>query len=724
MKLYIPTTTLNFNNILSSETLSPKAFYVKRGYGYKRWETVAENCLENGILLYKEPFSFNRPSNGLDDYPMLIELEMDESEIAELEPCGDWGYKSSHSLMLTPVTTRFIFFLEEHKRIAMSKSETSAETKLTRLYCGRLSVESYPESSLEYDVTDFETPDNEALETDKRQNRIKGFAYGYTIGRMLSRTEPGVKKLNARYDVRDIVASIMSGGEGVVTKEQDETLARDLLLFDNYYVSLLGKIGKETADVAYSLLEKQSSGYNSKRKEYLSYLRESLYQKEIWDGLQQWITKFINEAEAEHADDYNIFDDDGQAEIAVMHGKLTKINDGAKYIDEYKMLVNDVFTSDEYNGKVSTFRMDLANDVTKCVKRKYEDKWEASEIRTYLNAMRHYVAGEQFTQPWTDGVLSSLTAVIMKGEDWEGLFRFMVSKGMCDYRYAFGLYGALNGFANLTRDFTDILFASENKQYTWNVYKEIHRQLTGVELNDMVKVPEFRPVGILKESKVGINEVHGNDKFYLKDEELAYNNNEHHLEYEVKEMMDSFKKGGGKLKKDAKNTIEDAIKISKNIHDFLNNIKGKSGFTNWKSNRFWTYCAKECELEYEIRHGKPVDVKEQNWLDLERNNNKMVGKSFDVEHRDEILRAINSKFPTINEKAFKCLENDLDWCLDPKYDKSKDGKERIRRFHEQLNKGLTVTVTSNGKSMKWKNVLYKELPIQGIIDFLNAEYDE
>ena len=503
MKLYIPTTTLNFNNILSSETISPKAFYGKRGYGYKRWETVAENCLENGILLYKEPFSFNRPSNGLDDYPMLIELEMDESEIAELEPCGDWGYKSSYSLMLTPVTTRFIFFSEGHKRIAMSKSETSAETKLTRLYCGRLSVESYPESSLEYDVADFETPDNEALETDKCQNKIKGFAYGYTIGRMLSRTEPGVKKLNARYDVRDIVASIMSGGEGVVTKEQDETLARDLLLFDNYYVSLLGKIGKETVDVAYSLLEKQSSGYNSKRKEYLSYLRKCLFEKEKWDSLQQWITKFINEAEAELADDYNIFDDDGQAEIAVMHGKLTKINDGAKYIDEYKMLVNDVFTSDEYNGKVSTFRMDLANDVTKCVKRKYEDKWEASEIRTYLNAMRHYVAGEQFTQPWTDGVLSSITAVIMKGEDWEGLFRFMVSKGMCDYRYAFGLYGALNGFANLTRDFTDILFAFENKQYVWNVYKEVYRQLTGIELKMGTKSMDWATVSSLKESNVG-----------------------------------------------------------------------------------------------------------------------------------------------------------------------------------------------------------------------------
>lgn len=43
MKLYIPTTTLNFDNILSSESISPKAFYEKRGFGYKTWETVDEN---------------------------------------------------------------------------------------------------------------------------------------------------------------------------------------------------------------------------------------------------------------------------------------------------------------------------------------------------------------------------------------------------------------------------------------------------------------------------------------------------------------------------------------------------------------------------------------------------------------------------------------------------------------------------------------------------------
>ena len=326
------------------------------------------------------------------------------------------------------------------------------------------------------DVSDIEQLDYDALGKDKLLNKIKGFAYGYTIGRMLSRTEIGVKKLNARYNVRDIVASVISGGEGVVSIEQKEMLGKALLMFDNYYVPLLEKYGKDRADQDYLLLEEPSSGYYSNRKKWLSYLLKSFPVREKWEELQSWIAKAIAMTEAERAVDYSVLSVDGQAEIALMHGKLTAINSDLKYIDDYKMLVNDVFTSEKYNENVSVFRRELADDVAKKVMAEYGERWESSEIRTYLNAMRHYVAGEQFTQPWTDCVLSSITAVIMKGENWEGLFRFMVSKGMCDYRYAFGLYGALNGFANLTRDFIDILFAFENKKYTCDVYKEIHRQ--------------------------------------------------------------------------------------------------------------------------------------------------------------------------------------------------------------------------------------------------------
>ena len=52
-KLYIPTSSFNFNNILSSESISPKAFYALRGYGYARWQEVEQNSLDN-VITYKE----------------------------------------------------------------------------------------------------------------------------------------------------------------------------------------------------------------------------------------------------------------------------------------------------------------------------------------------------------------------------------------------------------------------------------------------------------------------------------------------------------------------------------------------------------------------------------------------------------------------------------------------------------------------------------------------
>ena len=56
-KLYIPTSSLNFNNILSSESISPCAFYPRRGFGFKRFEKVELNNLDNVILLYdKYPY--------------------------------------------------------------------------------------------------------------------------------------------------------------------------------------------------------------------------------------------------------------------------------------------------------------------------------------------------------------------------------------------------------------------------------------------------------------------------------------------------------------------------------------------------------------------------------------------------------------------------------------------------------------------------------------------
>lgn len=54
MRLYIPTCTLNFNNILSSESISPLGFYARRGFGNKRFYPVFANDKEQVILLYSK----------------------------------------------------------------------------------------------------------------------------------------------------------------------------------------------------------------------------------------------------------------------------------------------------------------------------------------------------------------------------------------------------------------------------------------------------------------------------------------------------------------------------------------------------------------------------------------------------------------------------------------------------------------------------------------------
>ena len=51
-KIYLPTSTLNFNSIMSSESVSPASFYSKRGFGHKRFEKVNPNRLDNRIVLY------------------------------------------------------------------------------------------------------------------------------------------------------------------------------------------------------------------------------------------------------------------------------------------------------------------------------------------------------------------------------------------------------------------------------------------------------------------------------------------------------------------------------------------------------------------------------------------------------------------------------------------------------------------------------------------------
>ena len=137
---------------------------------------------------------------------------------------------------------------------------------------------------------------------------------------------------------------------------------------------------------------------------------------------------------------------------------------------------NDVFCSKSFNGKVNSIKERLSDEITKSAKNVIGVEWDNSPVRTYLNQLRRHVRGEEFNQLWDNGLLSSISAILIKGDEWEQLLNFMQSKGMYDYRIAFAFYGVLNGFANLTRDFTDLLLNKESN-YVSKVYREMYGQL-------------------------------------------------------------------------------------------------------------------------------------------------------------------------------------------------------------------------------------------------------
>lgn len=477
MKYYIPTTSLNFNNILSTESLSPKVFYDKRGFGYSRWFTVEENCIEHITLLYGTPHMFERPISDIEDHPMLLEIDTDEI----FPQLAEGVFYTDRTIYLNPWQTKFIFFSEKDRTTAMSLSDSSLETKLIRLYKRKISVHQFEGTyPIVKTSTSIPTGDiNKYVEDDYIINKMKGLLYGYYIGANLSSTKEYVQKLDSLREIQNIFYSVLSSYDKVPSNVQRNRLNELFDYLDSLnpiYVDLEKEVGnKQLVDRIFNVFKRYG------------YVFTSIDRSKLMDGLQEngennqsveWVNREITHTRALIKSSItNLNPDDGEI-IVSPNDKVVK----QKVITDRLLSklfinwINDVFCSKSFNGNVNSIKEGLSDEITKSAKNIIGVEWNNSPIRTYLNQLRRHVRGEEFNQLWDNGLLSSISAVLIKGDEWEQLLNFMQSKGMYDYRIAFAFYGVLNGFANLTRDFTDLLFNKESN-YVSKVYREIYGQL-------------------------------------------------------------------------------------------------------------------------------------------------------------------------------------------------------------------------------------------------------
>lgn len=477
MKYYIPTSSLNFNNILSTESLSPKAFYDKRGFGYSRWFTIEENCIEHITLLYGTPHMFERPMSDIEDHPMLLEIDTDET----FPQLSEDIFYTDRTIYLNPWQTKFIFFNEKDRTTAMSLSDSSLETKLVRLYQRKIYVHqfegTYPivqvPSSLS--VGDM----NKYVEDDYIINKMKGLLYGYYIGANFSSTKEYVQKLDTLREIQNIFSSVLSSYDRIPSNIQRNRLNQLFDFLDSLqpiYIDLEKEIGnKQLVDRIFNIFRQHGYIFTSVDRTKLIYGLQS-------DGENNQSVAWVNR-EISHAktlmESYvvNLDPDEGEIIISSKDKVVAqKAITDSLLASLFLTWTNDVLCSKSFNGKINSIKEILSDEITKSAKNVIGVEWDNSPVRTYLNQLRRHVRGEEFNQIWDNGLLSSISAVLIKGDEWEQLLKFMQSKGMYDYRIAFAFYGVLHGFANLTRDFTDLILNKESN-YVSKVYREMYGQL-------------------------------------------------------------------------------------------------------------------------------------------------------------------------------------------------------------------------------------------------------
>lgn len=473
---------------MSSDSISPKAFYSQRGFGYSRWTSIPENPFENAVMLYDSIRYFERPQSDLEDHALLIAIDMEEQEVKALD---NGSYYCDHTIYLSPTTTKFLFFNEKDKITTLSMSDSSLESKVIKLYNRRISPINRPNdvySSLETDIEPCPLNEKE-LDKDWQTNKMKGLLYGYYIGTLLSANKEDVKQLNTLKEIHNIFAAILSSFNRRPTIQQNEQLENLFDLRQPKYQELSSLLNNEQLfNTIVNWDKKYNTPQNSNKDYYLSLLYSEI-KEETENPAISWIKNEIEKQQSKmkvSANPLDVFSE----EIVIVDNRLEKCcftNDelGKKLLFAW---VNDNFSRKEVDGKINTFRDEFAKQITLMAKEIIgENNWKDHHVRKYLNELRHHIAGDAFNQKWQDGLLSSISAVILKGENWEDLLSFMQSKELTNYKMAFAFYGILNGYANLTRDFTDILYDHSDKGYVWNVYKEFYGQLHHISLPELKK---------------------------------------------------------------------------------------------------------------------------------------------------------------------------------------------------------------------------------------------
>lgn len=213
MKLYIATTALNFDTIMSTESISPVSFYQYRRFGIPYMYDNASLRLHNSIILFDYIPTYELNRSEFDHRPLIVEVDTAYYPSNYFTKVKEGVYQTSKTLYLSPQSSSLLFLNYEDFTITMNKSDNIVETK-SILYkkLGRIQVAKHDCTKLKREIfdgiSDYDKIDEESLRKDIIINKAKGFLVGYLIGRKRSLSVESSRLLNVIRQIKNLIYSL------------------------------------------------------------------------------------------------------------------------------------------------------------------------------------------------------------------------------------------------------------------------------------------------------------------------------------------------------------------------------------------------------------------------------------------------------------------------------------------------------------------------------------
>lgn len=518
MKLFIATSSLNIDNILSTECIAPLSFYNARNYGYNTFCRLDLIPFENVLILFSKIPYFEIMDDEHDSRPIVLEVDIDEktTQLTHVsENDGVHVYSLDSVLNLSPFNTRILFYNVKdlnHSRLSCSDSLTNklgdhfkfdlCKGDFDLAYLFRLNIH-VEDTCKDYDA--------KVLQNNKL-NTIKGFIFGFYLGISKSVSSDSAVLLKIQKRIYDIVATLKNnGGSGNSSfyqelnqldtdfRKHDPSMRKCKEMWDNTLAELA--IPSDALNKLLNLYDEENvlkTNFMKKNglRSHVSLSRYGYNNIEAYrDSLKSYTSQIVKEDQRNQVSKFNVantFDLDPSYETCMLARETQETMLFNKFIDA--ILWHGIAPTPD---ALRADRFNIATQITISAKDIWESlnwQWQGSPAQQFMNDLRQNV--KSFTpldvKKQDNPILKALAAFILKGEDFEAIVQFCEDNSYSDYSYSLALWGATIGYVKIPKQ---IIASIANLPSFGENYRAICTLLYNTELKGEWPFTQ-QPVGI------------------------------------------------------------------------------------------------------------------------------------------------------------------------------------------------------------------------------------